>query len=449
MSSGLAPHLQAVASDEFRNALDRALQAVQIGEPADDAAPSLVARVSTQRRRGRRPRDGVQVASLVEIDGVLTWQSGLQSRMPTRRRGLRRRGADRVVKLVRFEELEPSKITAFLDRLDDRLTPLLPGQTARGLVRWDGAQLVPGARAPKEGRALLLVHGTFSNSTNIFQAISGTDEGRAFLRQAAKAYKAGIYGFDHPTLATSPIENAVDLARAFQGSQAIVDTIAHSRGGVVVRWWYEALSAGAPEGRRRAVFVGSPLAGTSLAAPPKWRSLMDYLTNLSNVIGDAAGAVSFAAPCLLVATAMLKIFGSAASIAANTPLADAAVALVPGLAGQSRVGGQPGLSRLRLGECLGHENYHAVTSNFEPDPVGWKFWRVFNRPFSRLADVAVDALFDSENDLVVDVDSMTDLRTELRIPASRFHHFGTNSVVHHTNYFAQAKTFERLAAWLL
>jgi hypothetical protein len=294
---------------------------------------------------------------------------------------------------------------------------------------------------------LLVVHGTFSNSTNVMEALSGTKDGRAFLRTARTRYPDGIFAFDHPTLAASPLENAVDLARTFQESRAEVDVIAHSRGGVVTRWWFEMLSPEANQ-RRKAIFVGSPLAGTSLAAPPRWKSLLDYLTNVSAVIGSTAGAVSFAVPCLTVASGLLRILGSITGLAAKSPLADAAVALVPGLHGQSRVGNQPGLTRLRLGRSPVHARYFAVQSDFEPDPVGWKFWRLLNRPLDRLTDLAADALFDGPNDLVVDVDSMTDVTNGVRVPIERLYDWPRNSRVHHTNYFAQPQLYGKLAEWL-
>jgi hypothetical protein len=61
----------------------------------------------------------------------------------------------------------------------------------------------------------------------------------------------------------------------------------------------------------------------------------------------------------------------------------------------------------------------------------------------RLADAAVDAfVFPGANDLVVDTDSMLDAMNgqEFR--------FADSDGVHHTSYFQQAKTAEKIREWL-
>ena len=70
--------------------------------------------------------------------------------------------------------------------------------------------------------------------------------------------------------------NAFDLAsRLAKGVPASLDIVAHSRGGLVVRWLCEGFRH--PSLRCNAVLVGSPLAGTSLAAPARARAVMDFL----------------------------------------------------------------------------------------------------------------------------------------------------------------------------
>ena len=73
--------------------------------------------------------------------------------------------------------------------------------------------------------------------------------------------------------------------------------------------------------------------------------------------------------------------------------------------------------------------------------LGWKFWKAFRNPVERIADAATDALFSGPNDLVVDTDSMSRMATKVTIGgAKRRLDFGTNSNVHHLNYFAQKNT---------
>ena len=50
-----------------------------------------------------------------------------------------------------------------------------------------------------------------------------------------------------------------------------LDVIAHSRGGLVTRWALEGFGIGGA-GPFRAVMVGAPIGGTSLASPPQLRS---------------------------------------------------------------------------------------------------------------------------------------------------------------------------------
>jgi hypothetical protein len=134
-------------------------------------------------------------------------------------------------------------------------------------------------------------------------------------------------------------------------------------------------------------------------------------------------------------------------MAAATPLVDATVAMIPGLAAQSRVGNNPEIGELRLCQQRPGVQYFAIRSNFEPDPVGvWKFWEWFRK--DRIADLGADFVFPGHNDLVVDTDAMDDLADALRIPSAQVHDYDTNPVVHHCNYFEQPRTVEKLREWL-
>ena len=152
----------------------------------------------------------------------------------------------------------------------------------RGLRRYQpAANGQPGTLEPVhgplkiEGRVLLLVHGTFSKSDMFVEefaaaALKPTDN---FLdRAAAKKYQA-ILAFDHPTLSVSPWINALDLEGALSGVTGPIDVICHSRGGLVVAWWLRNAKRSVDD----VIFVGSPLEGTSLAAPANLRSALQFL----------------------------------------------------------------------------------------------------------------------------------------------------------------------------
>ena len=384
-----------------------------------------------RRRRLRRVEDPTTMLTLTEVDGVLQWNEGGASRAGGGRRRRRARGGPRgeIVTQMRFKKLEPNKIGAFLTDFDLKRTP------HQGLRKLSRNAWKPTTAPRSKGPTLLFVHGTFSNNDHTLEELQSTSQGRAYLKAAAKQYDE-ILAFDHPTLSTSPILNALDLARLFERTTVPVDVVAHSRGGLVVRWWLETF-AGAERGDRRAVLVGCPLHGTSLAAPPRLRASLSLLTNFGRALQLAGQSATAFAPFFAVPVALLKVATSITSLTAKTPLVDAAVAMVPGLSGQSRVSNNFELDRLRSGTPIAGLEYFVVQSNFEPDRPGWAFWRHFRK--ANLADRGADFLFEDANDLVVDTASMSAFRDD-PFPADHIHDFGTNPVVHHVNYFEQPET---------
>jgi hypothetical protein len=399
--------------------------------PADkhpDAPPAGQLR----RARPHKLSSTTRLMSLVEIDGVLFWQDGSGHSLSGDglRRGFRgpaRRGE--IIDRVRINQLEPNKIGEYLEQLDRKLTP------DQGLRVWDAGGLRPLVGPPAaSGKILLLLHGTFSKSEMYVVELQATPEGREFLARA-QAHYTQILVFDHPTLAVSPFLNALDLSRLLEGSLADIDVIAHSRGGLVARWWLGSFDR-ALAGNRRAVLVGAPLEGTSLASPPRIRSLLSWFTNLNQVLSAGASAGSAVLPFLTVVSGLLRVAAAVTNVAARSPLADSALAMVPGLAGQSRVSNNFELQRLNSG-VLGAPEYFAIRSNFTTTDEGWKFWKYFADPAARALNAGADLLFGEKNDLVVDTASMTH-----RVIADDDHlyDFRDSTVVHHVNYFRQPET---------
>ncbi len=298
-------------------------------------------------------------------------------------------------------------------------------------------------------RALVLIHGTFSNAENTLGELQASATGKKLLSDlldgANKKYDA-VFAFNHPTLSLSPVINALDLARLFGDCPATVDVICHSRGGLVTRWWLEGLNHGRIT-PGKVVAVASPLGGTSLAAPPRLRAALNFITNVGRaleVAGTAVGTVAgVGAPFMTVAVGLVRVITTITGVASNVPLIDAAVAMIPGLAGQSRVNNNLELSRiLRQGSGTLPE-YNSIIGNFEPPPVGWKFWKLFVKPKERAFDLGADMVFDQDNDLVVDTRSMTELFKDgdnVLTRIERVFDFGTRNDVHHTNYFRQPET---------
>jgi len=389
-------------------------------------------------RRARRARgeDAVGMIALTEVDGVLVWEEGPGTPRIGGRRALRGTAAPGdIIAQYKFERLQPSQFVTFLDSIDSRLTPV------RGLRQLGSDLSLKKVVWPAKGRALLLLHGTFANSELLLAELTATAEGKSLLQRARKHYDA-VLSFDHPTLAVSPLLNALDLVREFHAWHGPIDLVCHGSGGLVARWWLEVLTP-APAVPRRAVLVGSPLGGTSLAAPARLRSALSLLTNLGRTLtmeGDAVNAA--ASPLLEVSLGLMRLLASASSFVEHTPLLDAGIALTPGLAAMSRIGSHPELRRLRAADHA-LPAYFAVRSDFQSEQPGWSFWKYFVRTKERLKDIGADAIFEGPNDLVVDTESMIDLREDAQVLEVR--DFGTNDVVHHANYFRQKATLEFIA----
>lgn len=399
--------------------------------------------IGERRRRGRRGADAEtsRVLNLVEADdGVLAWDldGDYEPTAPGRRS---RRGLGqlfgRLVEQFQFDPLRGSQVGSFLAGLDEDFN------TLRGVHQYgghaaDGKPALAAAAPPANGRMLLIVHGTFSKGSALLDDLNSTPEGAAFLADARKAYKGHVYTFEHPTLSVSPILNALDLARAFATTKAHVDVVCHSRGGLVTRWWLEKVGAN-PAMESSAVFVGSPLSGTSLASPAQLRRALDLLTNVSAALHAAGTAAAVAMPMFGVVAGLVKLVASVTAVGAKTPVVDAAVAMIPGLAAQSRIAENFELQRLR--EAVVARDYAVVQAEFEPTDPGWAFWKHFTEFKGRAADFAADALFPGANDLVVDTAAMNDFATGVSVtPASRMLDFGKQDRVHHLNYFAQKET---------
>lgn len=410
-----------------------------LSQALDALADELEPTPTPEIPRGRRMRGalskaekGEAVLQIVERGGVLrVEETGPGARIRGPRRGIGATAADEEVKYERtFERLDRSQIGTWLERLDTKLTP------NRGLRALGDGGLESLDAVPGNGRILLLVHGTFSESESFLNAFGQNPRGSDFI-DWARGHYSHVLTFDHPTLSVSPVLNARALALLLGQSKADIDVICHSRGGLVTRWWLEVFDRAPPE-KRRAVFVGSPLAGTGLAAPTNIRGSLSLLSN----IGMALGAASAAVPFLTVLTGLFRVVTSVTKLAATTPAIDAAVALVPGLAAQSRIGNNREMISLRQTPEMLARHYFAVKSNFESEKPGWRFWRYFRNMGDCAKDTLADLVFEGRNDLVVDTGSMVDLSDALSIPSEQVLDFGTTDYVHHTNYFMQAQTLD-------
>lgn len=433
----------------YRGGKDIGVYSPEEYQPSDKDREVTIAKKRRMRRSLDTEEDPRLAMTLTEVDGVLRWNEGYGYRRKTGlRRSRRSLGIEGdVIAPINFEKLEPSKIGDYLQTLDRKLTPNCdvnnPKNGIRELIQ--GSWQNPGAKPLSKGRILLFIHGTFSNNEMYLSELSETAEGKELLAKIQNTQNYDqVLAFDHPTLSVSPVLNAMDLGRVFEGSEADVDVICHSRGGLVTRWWFETYDTRS-KGRSRAVLVGSPLAGTSLASAPRLRAGINLLTNVAKVVEKGTGIASATFPILTVVTGLLRVLVSAGTVAAKTPIMDAAVALIPGLSAQALVSNNEELNRLNQIQTA-KPTYFAVRSNFKPSDPGWAFWKYFVQIGDRLKGWGADLVFHEPNDLVVDTASMTVLvKSPGLVSIIEPYDFGENPTVHHTVYFRQPQTATYIA----
>jgi hypothetical protein len=282
-------------------------------QPKDEEAMSVSGLRRARRSASNAADTPVKAVSLIEENGVLRWRDnvwaadvpaelgmGLSRRRRRRRTGFKTSRAQDVkepdqslVESKTFTAIKPNRIVEAIGRIDQWLNPAI-GDDLRSKIRSlrrrpDGTfELTDSPPGAIDGRTLLLVHGTFSNAKNMLDEFQAEPFGRNFLDAAlggARKYDRVLF-FEHATLAVSPVINALELGRIFRDASGQIDIIAHSRGGLVVRWWLEAFGKYlAVHGPVNAVLVGSPINGTSLAAPDKLKSALDLISNIGRVVG--------------------------------------------------------------------------------------------------------------------------------------------------------------------
>jgi len=308
---------------------------------------------------------------------------------------------------------------------------------------------LPSDRTP---RILLLVHGTFSSTAATYGALGCTAEGCAFLTAALSSYDA-VLGFDHPTLSVDPLANATDLLRRLEVHQApmVIDVLCHSRGGLVSRSFAEQVlpASGWAGSVDRIVFTAAPNGGTSLADPKRWNDLLEVITNLTAVGAAVVAGLPGGAPVSTVVAGAIKGIAALVKYLGAYALTQGGV---PGLASMTPDGPfvtdlnafQPGQPREGTNWFVVSSDFHVNLFDDHHNPP--EFPRELAR---RLAEGAVDPIFQGANDLVVNDSSMA----EIGGPGGGFVadtlDFGTNDVVYHGNYFLQPAFFRTVTHWLL
>jgi CHAT domain-containing protein/uncharacterized protein associated with vWA-MoxR-VMAP ternary system len=456
-----------------------------------------VAPPAASRSRAPRPAGSLELevplgpeehaVVLVEREGVYEWQLPEERRSPAPRS--RRRGgaaepgpasARFVIEVDSPDPAGPARRGVISDLVTGRIQAVvlkfaahavvgkaithLERDVQPGLVVIDGADpgawkkvesldQVRGLPRGRRARILLLIHGTFSSTTGGFGGLAAHEHGRRLLAAAGREYDA-VIGYDHRTLSLDPLENASDLLERLRvgGNEhpPRIDVVAHSRGGLVARSLSEHLLPAEPNWDAdvsRTVFVACTNGGTLFASPAHWKTYVDLYTNL---VMAAGRLVDLAAPPLVGTITRGAVSGVGAFVkylvAAALDARD-----VPGLAAMD-----PGGTFVRqINETqpgqLGPEASHnfVITSDFEARGPETGPRELPPRLLAFLADAIIDGVFKGAgNDLVVDVEAMSEIDPQAgQFVDDRFD-FGANGSVYHCNYFLRDEVAAAIEGWL-
>ncbi len=404
-----------------------------------------------RRTRALEPRPQTRVFHIeVQPDGPVTPPAPGDRRD----RGLLGSVVQGAAQALVFKYVAPAILEKAVEKMEAHVKPGLRHLADAEVSSWKRFETLDELHLPTDRpvRLLLFIHGTFSSTIGGFGALTSTDDGKGFVRTLISAYDA-VIGFDHQTLSVDPRQNAEALLERLQThrprSDLVIDVITHSRGGLVTRSFVEQVlpSSGWPATVDNIVFVASTNGGTHLADPERWSDLVDLYTNLA-VVSAKVLAFAGAAPAAAVVGGVVKGIGAfvkyLVSYAAEGDDVPGLKAMVPGGAFVTEINKQ------QVGQPGPGTNWFVVSSNFHVS----LFDDHHNPPefpkelAVKLAEGFVDQLFAGENDLVVDVESMSAIGP----PAGGFvrdtFSLGSNDSVYHNNYFAQISVMEAIAGWL-
>lgn len=291
---------------------------------------------------------------------------------------------------------------------DDYRTPDAP---TLGAADWDRLAA---------GRALLLVHGTFSRAHSAFGGLAPET-----VAELHRRYGGRVFAFDHFTLSHDPEANVRwFLDRVPDGAALDLDVVCHSRGGLVSRMLAEKQSEFSLGSRQlrvgKVVFVASPNAGTHLADAEHMGSLVDTYTNLLNFIPD---------------NPVTDVLDGVVTVAKQL-----AVGALKGLEGlQSMRPDGDFQRRLNAANGRGDTRYFALGADFAPAEPGFKRWAL-----ERLTQ----SVFGGDNDLVVPTASVYEANGSGFFPIEDRHVFPAEDGVSHTAFFHHPAAQEKMLAWL-
>ena len=256
----------------------------------------------------------------------------------------------------------------------------------------------PVSVSASDGSSLILVHGTFSETSGTFGKL--WSEHSDLVRSLFDAYGGRVYGLDHPTLGSSPIANAIALANALP-QNARVHLLTHSRGGLVA----EVLARVAAQSNDHF----APFKADEYAAQRKELQRLAKLVSDKGIRVDRIVRVGCPARGTLLASNRLDAYVSVVKWSlelAQVPVADELVdflgevarrradpALLPGLAAQ--IPDSPLVQWLHSAPTAIAGDLRVVAGDLQGDSV-----------ISWVKTLLSDSFFWTDNDLVVQTRSM-------------------------------------------
>jgi hypothetical protein len=276
-------------------------------------------------------------------------------------------------------------------------------------------------RAMSGKRALLMVHGTFSQSHSGMGRL--TPE---MMQELKDKYEGRVLAFDHYTISHTPEENVRELIQRLPDDTNIeFDIICHSRGGLVSRVLAEdqgALSLGSRNvGVRKIVFIATPNAGTVLADPNHYGDLVDRYTNLLTLFPTPA-AVDIIETVLAVVKQL-------------------AVGAFKGLDGiRSMVPNGAFLRKLNAAGHVSTAQYYAVAADYEP--IGKDLT-------AQAKDFLIDTLFgQAQNDQIVPTAGVYEANGGGSFPIKELFVFDDKAGIQHSTFFTAPQFESHLRQWL-
>jgi hypothetical protein len=263
-------------------------------------------------------------------------------------------------------------------------------------------------------RVLLLTHGIFSSLAGAFAGIA--DPANPLLQHLRAVYGRNIIGWDHWTVAKTPLQNATELLAKLP-PDIQPDIVCHSRGALVTRAMLEHPDLEASRESRfsavgKAIFVAGACQGSQLAS-------LSRVNRLLNVY-SAIGSIPILGSAGVVLKAIVGVLRVLAQGAARLPSLEAL---------SSDLDRNTFLQALNNDLTTPTGEIVVIHANYDPS----------QGPLAGLLDLNLDAIFGAANDMVVPFtgaevfDKWQQVGTNLRYGTAT----ATQPVVMHTNFFFQ------------